>query len=266
VNYKILYVIISLSVISTGTAFADQIMVIEIDDKNYDEGDTIVISGKINTIVGDTPVIIQIIRDDTFVYVAQINVALDGTFIDTINAEGQLWKNGGKYTIRASYGSVSTIDLGFNYFTKSMSVEVTDSFEVNAGSYGTFDVPYSINGGIIKNMIVNSDNLGIDIEIDSLDQGRIVLELPREFIDAEKQNGKDESFIVLIDGKEVKSNETVSHADHRTLSINFDQGDSKIEIIGTFVIPEFGAIAMMIMIIGILTVIVISKNKLQIKI
>ena len=157
------------------------------------------------------------------------------------------------------------MDLGFNYFSKSASVETSDNFEVDAGDYGTFDVSYKITGGIVKNMAVDSNIFGINIEIEAIDKGRIVLDLPREFIDAEKQNGKDETYIVLINGIETTHKESIGHTDYRTLTIDFNE-DSKIEIIGTYVIPEFGAIAMMIMIIGILTVIVISKNKLQIKI
>ena len=60
--------------------------------------------------------------------------------------------------------------------------------------------------------------------------------------------------------------ESVVHSDSRVITINFENGDSDIEIIGTYVIPEFGAIVMAIMIIGIMTVIFGSKNKLQIKV
>ena len=264
-NSKIFYVIIPLLVISTGTVFADEIMTVGINDKNYDEGDTITIAGKINTIIGETPVIIQIIHNDTFVYFAQKEIARDGSFTDIIHAGGNLWKSEGVYTVRSSYGNNAIIDLEFNYFPKSDSIETTDNFEVSAGKYGTFDVPYKITGGTVKNMAVNSDIFGIDIEIESSDKGRLVVKLDREFIDAEKQNGKDETYIVLINGIETIHKESIAHTDYRTLVINFN-GDSKIEIIGTYVIPEFGAIAMMIMIIGILTIIVISKNKLQIKI
>jgi predicted secreted protein with PEFG-CTERM motif len=257
---------ISLLVISTGVAFAGESLITsQTDKKNYDEGDIIIISGNVSTIIGETPIIIQVIHNDTFVYFAQKKVALDGSFADAIHAEGNLWKKEGEYTIKVSYGNNATIDLEFNYFPKSDSVETVDNFEVDAGKYGTFDVPYSIKGGIIKNMITNSDNLGIDIEIESSDKGRLVVKLDREFIDAEKQNGKDETYIVLINGIETIHKESIAHTDYRTLMIDFN-GDSKIEIIGTYVIPEFGAIVMMIMIIGILTVIIISKNKLQIKI
>ena len=44
------------------------------------------------------------------------------------------------------------------------------------------------------------------------------------------------------------------------------KNDSKIQIIGTHVIPEFGTIVMIVLTIGILASILLTKNKFQIKI
>jgi predicted secreted protein with PEFG-CTERM motif len=104
------------------------------------------------------------------------------------------------------------------------------------------------------------------VQIESTDEGVISLDLPREFIGAEKQDGKDDTFIILIDGIEVAYQESIVDSDSRVITINFENGDSDIEIIGTYVIPEFGVIVMAIMIIGIMTVIFVSKSKFQIKI
>jgi len=113
--------------------------------------------------------------------------------------------------------------------------------------------------------MVDSKNFAIVVQIDSTDEGVITLDLPREFIGAEKQSGKDDIFIVLIDEFEVAYEESVVLSDSRVITINFENADSKIEIIGTYVVPEFGAIIMAIMIIGIITVIFVSRNKVQIK-
>jgi predicted secreted protein with PEFG-CTERM motif len=137
---------------------------------------------------------------------------------------------------------------------------------VDAGSSGTFDIEYTIKGGTVKDMIVDPDIFAIIVQIESTDEGVISLDLPREFIGAEKQDGKDDTFIILIDGIEVAYQESIVHSDSRVITINFENGDSDIEIIGTYVIPEFGVIVMAIMIIGIMTVIFVSKSKFQIKI
>ena len=265
-GFRIFYGLIVLLTISSGTVFAQEsIISVQTDDNHYDEGDTIVISGIVNTVIGKTPIIIQIIHEATYIHLAQIEVAQDGSFTETVIAEGPLWKKDGEYTIRASYQDQTT-ETEFSYTPKSALSVTTTNFEVNAGSSGTFDVEYTIKGGTVKDMIVNSDIFGIIVQIESTDEGVITLDLPREFIGAEKQDGKDDTFIILIDGIEVAYQEPVTYSDSRVIIINFEDGDSKIEIIGTYVIPEFGTIVMIIMIIGIMTVIFVSRTKLQIKI
>jgi predicted secreted protein with PEFG-CTERM motif len=66
---------------------------------------------------------------------------------------------------------------------------------------------------------------------------------------------------VQTEYEEVQSGSTV-----RTIGINFEKGDSKIQVIGTYVIPEFGTIVMIILTIGILASILLTKNKFQIRI
>ena len=115
-------------------------------------------------------------------------------------------------------------------------------------------------------MVVDSDIFALIVQIDSTDEGTISLDLPREFIGAEKQDGKDDTFIILIDGIEVAYQESVVHSDSRVITINFEQGDSDIEIIGTYVVPEFGVIVMIILVVGIMVSILATRNKLQMRI
>ena len=267
VDFKIFYFALSLLIISTGGVFAQEsIIEVQTDDNNYDEGDTIIISGKVTTVVGSTPVTLQLFLEGNLIDIAQIEVAQDGNYSHTIIAEGPLWKKQGDYLVKASYGDGNIAELEFSYTPKSKSTVTNDNFEVDAGSYGTFDVEYTIKGGTLENMIVDSNNFAITIKIKSTDEGTITLDLPREFIDAKKQDGKDEVFIILIDSIETNYEELDSNQIKRTITINFEEGDSTIDIIGTHVVPEFGTITLMIIMIGIATTIIISKNKLQIKI
>ena len=263
---RIFYAIIALLVITTGTAFAQESLIsVQTDDNHYDEGDTIVVSGNVQTVIGETPVILQLFTEGNLVDIAQLTVAQDGSFTKTFLAEGALWKKSGDYTIVASYQE-HQIETGFSYTSKAEAVVTTEPYEVDAGSHGTFDVEYTIKGGTVKNMVVDSEIFAVIVQIDALDEGTITLDLPREFIGAEKQDGKDDTFIILIDGIEVAYQESVVQTDSRVITINFEQGDSDIEIIGTYVVPEFGTIVMMILIVGIMTTILITRNKLQIKI
>ena len=266
---RIVYAIIPLLVISTGVVFAQEsisLISVQTDDNNYDEGDTIVISGNISTVVGETPVTLQLFTEGNLVDIAQIVVAQDGTYSHTVLAEGPLWNKQGDYIVRVSYGEGNIAESEFSYTPKSDKIETTTNFEVDAGSYGTFDVEYTIKGGTVKDMVVDSEIFALIVQIDATDEGTISLDLPREFIGAEKQNGKDDTFIILIDGVEVAYQESVVLSESRVITINFEQNDSDIEIIGTYVIPEFGSVVMMILIVGILATIVITKNKFQMKI
>jgi predicted secreted protein with PEFG-CTERM motif len=266
VDFKIFYGLIALLMISTGVAFAQEsIISVQTVDNNYEEGDAIVVSGNVNTVIGETPVILQLFNEGNLIDIAQLTVAQDGSFTKTFLAEGTLWKKSGEYTIIASYQE-HQIETGFSYTPKSEAVVTTEPYEVDAGSYGTFDVEYTIKGGTVKNMIVDANTFAVIVQIDATDEGSIILDLPREFIGAEKQDGKDDTFIILIDGIEVAYQESVVLADSRVITIEFEQGDSDIEIIGTYVVPEFGAIAMMILIVGILMTILVARNKVQIKI
>ena len=265
VNYKITYSVIALLIISTGTAFAQEsIISVQTDDKIYDEGDTIVISGDVTTIVGNTPATLQLLSNDNLIDIAQIVIAQDGSYSHTVIAEGPLWKTQGNYIVKVSYGEGNNAETEFSYSPKSAVIEKTTNFEVDAGSHGTFDVKYTIKGATLKDIAVNSDIFGLTVLIESTDEGVITLELPREFIGAEKQDGKDDTFIILIDGIEVEYDEKVVHSESRIITIDFEPNDSKIEIIGTYVVPEFGVVAMVILVTGIVSVIALTKNKLQI--
>lgn len=267
-NSRVFYGLVLLLIIPTGFAFAQEepLISVQTDDKNYDEGDTIVISGKVQTVVGGTPVTLQVFTEGNLVDIAQITVAQDGTYSHTVLAEGPLWNNAGDYLVRVLYGDGNIAESEFSYSPESESVVTTTNFEVDAGSHGTFDVEYTIKGGTVENMVVDSDMFALIVQVDSTDEGVVTLDLPREFIGAEKQDGKDDTFIILIDGVEVAYQESVVLSDSRVITINFEQGDSDIEIIGTYIVPEFGAIVMMILLVGIMATVVLTRSKFQMKI
>ena len=77
---------------------------------------------------------------------------------------------------------------------------------------------------------------------------------------AETQDG---IFMVLVDGEEA-NDVTINGND---VTVNFPAGTDTIEVIGTFVIPEFGTVAMMILIISIVSVIAITgKSRLSLRV
>jgi predicted secreted protein with PEFG-CTERM motif len=264
---KIIYGIISLLIISTGTVYAQESLPIisaQTDDDTYYEGDSIVISGKVNAVIGSTPVTLQTFTGNgDLVNIAQIDIAQDATFSHSILAKGPLWQKQGEYSVKASYGQNGISESKFNYIPNS-ELNPTN-FKVDTGNE-TFDVRYIIKGGTVKNITTDSDNLTLKVQINSTNNGEILLELPREFIGAERQDGNDEIFIILIDGIQVPYNESLTNSESRTIEIEFNQNDSNIEIIGTYIIPEFGNIVMMILMVGILSTILVARNKFQLRI
>jgi len=266
-RYFIFSLVISALFITSMTAYAQsQLIFVETSQNAYEEGDTIVVSGNVTSIISGTPITLQIFREGNLVDIAQVEIAQDGNYAHTFIAKGPLWQKDGSYIVRAFYGT-STIETGFEFYSKQTLIETTDIFEVDAGSYGTFDIDYTVRGATVKEMIVDSEIFALIVILETGDDGAITLKLPRESIDAKKIDTQDDTFIILIDGIEVPYREVSTNADSRTITIEFEEGDSDIEIIGTFVVPEFGSIVMIILVIGIVSTILLSrKYRIPIKI
>ena len=266
-RYFIFSLVITVLFITSMTAYAQgQLIFLETSQNTYEEGDTIVVSGNVTSIIAGEQVSLTIFREGNLVDIAQVEVAQDGKYTSTFRAAGPLWQKDGKYIIRALYGK-TTIETSFEFFSKQTLIETKDTFEVDAGSYGTFDIDYTIRSAIVKNMIVDSEIFALIVILETDDDGAITLKLPRESIDAKIMDNQDDDFIILIDGIEVPYREISTNTDSRTITIEFEEGDSDIEIIGTFVVPEFGNIVMIILVIGIVSTILLStKYRIPIKI
>jgi predicted secreted protein with PEFG-CTERM motif len=271
-HLKIFSVLIILVLIPAGTVFVSGSLIsVQTNDSTYDEGDTIVISGQIETLIGQTPVTLQLFNNGNMVEIAQIVVSKDGNYSYIIIAEGSMWQTQGEYDVKVTYGEGNVAETTFSYTPNSEILTTTDTFEVDAGSSGTFDLDYTIRGGTLSDISINENIFGLVVQINASDEGKIVLDLPRKYIDAEKQNGKDEIFIILIEKQngdvvETTYKEETSHSEIRTITIDFEEGDSEIQIIGTYVIPEFGIIVMIILTVGIMSSVLLTRNRFQIKI
>ena len=102
------------------TVFAQESLIsVQTSDSHYDEGDTIVVSGQVTTIIGSTLITLQIFTEGDLVDIAQITVAQDGTYSHTILAEGPLWEKQGEYVVRVSYGVGHIAETEFSYVSKS---------------------------------------------------------------------------------------------------------------------------------------------------
>ena len=94
-------------------------------------------------------------------------------------------------------------------------------------------VEYHIDGGTLKSVKFNSVLPALDITIDSSNGGIMILNIPRTLIDSKDRFANDTPFVVAKNGKEVLPvNEQWSDY-ARAIVLNFDQGTSVFEIVGT---------------------------------
>lgn len=237
----------------------------------YYSGDYVVIFGNVNTIFENMPITIQIYYESNLVDVAQVPVAQDGTFVKSFNAAGQQWKEEGTYTIRVQYTPTQIGETTFEFF--SQVIEKSSSvFPVQIPNSGTFDVGYTIRGGEVTGMAMNMDRYSLLVETTVNTNGNLILKLPRESFDAQS-DGKDNTFIILIskgnneskDFVQVEYEEIATSSDYRTIRIPLEDGDKWIEVIGTYVIPEFGSIVIIILVVAVSSAIIISKSRFSVR-
>ncbi len=140
---------------------------------------------------------------------------------------------------KASDGSPACVrPLTYNKLTlqgwaKLQGVTTTTFVEVNGTKY---DIPYIVRGWTNKLLYitVNTTQNSLSVFVESTAQkGEVTLTIPRALLDSKSSYGnQDTPFIVLVDKTEVKYTETTS-IDTRTLTIPFEFGAKKIEIIAT---------------------------------
>ena len=266
-------VIISVSPAFGQESLSGQIIILNTDKTAYNDGDIITLTGSVEKVVAGLDMSIQIFSEidgkTNLVEIAQVIVTEDGQFTKTFVARGSQWQNEGIVIIKATYGQESN-ELSVKFFKQS-GTEFVSSYEVDIPQGGTFDVNYTMKGGIIKSIDLNENDLSLDIEINTDSNGSLNIEIPRNSLDSVDENGFDNDFIVLIYNSDdeypaqADYNELENTDQVRSLYVPLKDGDSKIQIIGTHVVPEFGTIAAIILAVAITSIIVLSaKTKLPI--
>jgi len=242
-------------------------IVVTTDKSSYSQGDTILVTGEVKDLYGVPVSVLVTSSNGSIVAIAQVAVGADKKFSTEITAGGTM-KQEGTYTVTVQYGNENrtaetTFDFGGSTVTPPTEKpsEVTDTTVSVQGSSDL--IGYEITGGKLLSIMPDVDANSLIISIDAASDGSLTLTIPRSVLDA-TIGGEDDDFFVLIDGEEVDFDETVSSTD-RTLTVAFPVGAEEIEIIGTFVVPEFGTIAAMILAVAIISIIAISaKSKLSI--
>jgi len=230
------------------------------DKITYDHESTIRVDGAVANIRIGTPVTVTVISPtNNIVAIDQLTVDSNGRFSTTLNTQGNLWKYDGTYTIRVQYGNQAvsnkvlvelTGGLAPSFETPIPTVKCSSS-ELSIA--GVACVPFSISGGTVIGARANGVDNSLVISISSTEPGTLTVNPSSAVLRG--------VFMVLVDGEE--SNDV--EIDGNQVTVEFPAGTEEIEIIGTFVIPEFGAIAALILAVAIISIIVVSaKTRLSI--
>ena len=257
-------------------AFAETVITINTDKDVYEHTDTITITGTVFPVdENEMPVSILFVNQyNSIVEIDQLFVNSDGNWSGQIilNPENRLQSEDGVYEIRAQYGSTkitTSIEL-------TNAVETSEGVEMGTAVTGTAvtgtDVTgpggepfYKLAGGQIDYdstcnaspaFFANADDDSIVIYLDPTNDGILTVTLHEDLI----KPFEDGTFAVIVNNQEMQDFTQIGN----TLTIPCVVGTEKIEIYGSWAIPEFGVIAAMILAVAIVSIIVVTaKTKLS---
>ena len=279
-------VVLSVASTTIAPAFAENGVSVQIstEKESYNPGETVIISGVVNPFIPGQDVLLQVLSPtNNIVQIEQIEVdPYNGIFHKEIETSiGGVWKASGDYVVRAfyfdnkgvtqfSYGlssvGIKETPLESNELGNEEEAEVMDSTNLvevegvgeNSLLVEGVSVNYTISGAKIISITPDLDAKSLIIKISTTNDGELVITLPKEVIDTDEAG-----FFVLVDGEETEYLEDLDE-NSRTLTIPFYNGSEEIEIIGTFVIPEFGTIVVLVLAISIIAIIAVtSKSRLS---
>jgi len=260
-------------------AFAATTITINTDKDVYDHTDTITITGTVDPVNEyEMPVSILFVNQyNSIVEIAQLFVNSDGSWSGQIvlNPENHLQSEDGVYEIRANYGDFASTILSIE-LTNAVETPEAGGTEVGTTVTGTAvigtDVTgpggepyYKLAGGQIDYdatcnaspaFFANADDDSLVIYLDPMNDGILTVTLHEDLI----KPFEDGTFAVIVNNQEMQDFTQVGN----TLTIPCVVGTEKIEIHGSWAIPEFGVIAAMILAVAIVSIIVVTaKTKLS---
>ena len=247
-------------------AYAAFTITMETDKNIYDHSSVIIVTGQAEPVDTEgSEVSIQVFAPNgNLAYVAQVSVNSDGDFSATINTASL--KSDGTYMIKAQYGILADV---------TVSVELTNAVETYEGvgtevatavtgttvtgpsgesfyKLGAGQIEYDITCNATPGFFANADDDSIVIYLEPTNDGIITITLHEEII----KPFEDGTFAVVVDNQRMLDFTQSGN----TLTIPCLAGTEKIEIHGSWAIPEFGVIAAMILAIAIVSIIVVTAK------
>ena len=279
-NRHVTPVLVAILILSTtglaSQAFAETVITINTDKDVYEHTDTITITGTVSPVdENEMPVSILFVNQyNSIVEIDQLFVNSDGSWSGQIvlNPENRLQSEDGVYEIRAQYGSTkitTSIELTNAVETSEgveMGTAVTGTAVIGTDVTGPSGEPfYKLAGGQIDYdstcnanpaFFANTDDDSIVIYLDPTNDGILTVTLHEDLI----KPFEDGTFAVIVNNQEMQDFTQIVN----TVTIPCVVGTEKIEIYGSWAIPEFGVIAAMILAVAIVSIIVVTaKTKLS---
>ena len=272
-NSRIFCIIITftLAIMVFHAAEAAETISVSTNNDIYYNGDHVVIFGNVGTIFEGMPITVQIYYESNLISIAQPEVAKDGTFVASFYATGSKWKDEGTYMIRIQYTPTQIAETTFVFYNQMIDSSAA-IFPVDIPNSGTFNVGYTMRGGEVMSIEMNLDRYSLLVRTAMDSNGNLILKLPRESFDAQSDE-TDETFIILISKEntssenfvQVEYEEISTSSDYRTVRIPLEEGDKWVEIIGTYVIPEFGSMVIIILVVAVSSAIIMSKSRFSVR-
>ena len=107
------------------------------------------------------------------------------------------------------------------------------------------------SGASVTSITANADDDSVIIVLDADDDGELSVQLHSKVITA----FDDGTYFVLIDNEEVEFEQSGN-----SLTIPYEAGNERVEIVGSYAVPEFGTIAMIILAVAIVSIIAITAK------
>jgi len=269
-NKHVLFVAVTILILAgTGIvsqAYAAFTITMETDKDVYDHSSVITVTGQAEPVDPEgSEVSIQVFAPNgNWVDVAQVSVDNGGNFSAKFNTTS--WGSDGTYMIKAQYGKLTDV---------TVSIELTDAIEASETGtavtgaavtgttvtgpsgesfykLGAGQIEYDMTCNATPAFFANADDDSIVIYLEPTDDGIITVTLHEDVI---KPFG-DGTFVVIVNNQEMQDFTQVGN----TLTIPCVAGTEKIEIHGSWAIPEFGVIAAMILAIAIVSIIMVTAK------
>jgi predicted secreted protein with PEFG-CTERM motif len=170
-------------------------------------------------------------------------VYVDGTKVTNLQSLDEMGNWHVYFTVPGFYQG-DVIVKGFH--ESDGTVEVPEELDISNMVY------VEMTTGQVTNIIAKTTEDSLIINLETTEDGMLSFTTSDFLI----RPFSDGNFFVLVDGEEIDS----VNYENKILTIPYTANTEKIEVYGSYVIPEFGTIAMIVLAVAVVSIIVLSRK------